>query len=98
MCSMLAHVEGGRVTRIEGAPANRLTAGYVCAKVNRDHELLHSPRRLTTPQRRVGAKGEGQFAPIGWDEALDEITMRWRAIIAEWGPLALLGYAYSAHQ
>src|SRR4029077_16363304 len=43
-------------------------------------------------------KGEGKFAPIGWDEALDEITGRWRAIIAESGPLALLGYAYSAHQ
>ena len=54
--------------------------------------------RIKTPLRRIGAKGEGRFAPISWDEALDEITARWKAIIAESGPLALLGYAYSAHQ
>ena len=48
--------------------------------------------------RRIGPKGEGRFAPISWDEALDEIVSRWKAIMAESGPLALLGYAYSAHQ
>src|SRR5438876_63049 len=98
MCSLLAEVEGGRVLRIKGDPDQPFTAGFACAKVNRDAELVHSPERLQTPLRRTGAKGEGKFAPIGWDEALDEITERWRAIIAESGPLALLGYAYSAHQ
>jgi anaerobic selenocysteine-containing dehydrogenase len=98
MCSMLAHVENGRVVRIQGDHANPLTAGFACAKVNRDHELVHSPKRLATPLRRIGPKGEGKFAPVGWDEALDEIVSRWKSIVAESGPLALLGYAYSAHQ
>jgi anaerobic selenocysteine-containing dehydrogenase len=98
MCSMLAQVEDGRVVRIQGDRANPLTAGFACAKVNRDHELVHSPRRLATPLRRAGPKGEGKFVPFGWDEALDEIVARWKAIIAADGPLALLGYAYSAHQ
>ncbi len=98
MCSLLAEVEDGRVKRIKGDPDQPFTAGFACAKVNRDAELVHSPERLTTPLRRIGAKGEGKFAPISWDVALDEITARWRAIIAESGPLALLGYAYSAHQ
>jgi anaerobic selenocysteine-containing dehydrogenase len=98
MCSLLAYVEGGRITRIDGDPDHPFTAGFACAKVNRDAELVHSPERLVTPLRRVGAKGEGKFAPIGWDEALDEIVARWQAIIAEFGPRALLGYAYSAHQ
>lgn len=95
MCSLLAHVEDGHITRIDGDPDQPFTAGFACAKVNRDAELVHSPERLVTPLRRVGAKGEGEFAPIGWDEALDEIVARWQAIIAESGPLALLGYAYS---
>jgi len=95
---MLAHVENGRIVRIQGDSANPLTAGYACAKVNRDHELVHSPRRLASPMRRAGAKGEGRFTQISWDEALDEITTRWKTIIAESGALALLGYAYSAHQ
>src|SRR5438876_2405117 len=98
MCSLLAEVEDGRVLRVRGDPDQPFTAGFACAKVNRDAELVHSPERIQTPLRRVGAKGEGQFAPIGWDEALDEIVARWRSVIAESGPLALLGYAYSAHQ
>jgi anaerobic selenocysteine-containing dehydrogenase len=98
MCSLLAHVEGGRVLSIEGDPEQPFTAGFACAKVMREPELVHSPERLQTPLRRVGAKSEGRLAPISWKEALDEITLRWRQIIAESGPTAILGYAYSAHQ
>ncbi|HVH81835.1 MAG TPA: molybdopterin-dependent oxidoreductase, partial [Stellaceae bacterium] len=98
MCSLLVEVEDGRIRRITGDPANSFTAGFVCGKVARDGELVHSPERLKTPLRRTGAKGEGKFAPISWDEALDEITQRWRDIIAQSGAEALLGYAYSAHQ
>ena len=98
MCSLIARVEGDRVLRVLGDPAQPFTAGFACAKVNRDTELVHSPERLTTPLRRVGEKGEGRFEKISWDHALDEITVRWKDIVAEHGPLALLGYAYSAHQ
>lgn len=98
MCSLLAHVENGRVIKVEGDPNHRFTAGFACGKVNRDHDLVHSPERLTTPLRRVGPKGSGQFAPITWDQALEEITARWRDIIEQSGPLGILGYAYSAHQ
>ena len=98
MCSLLVRVENGRVVRIDGDPEQPFTAGFACAKVNRDAELVHSPERVRTPLRRIGAKGAGQFAPIGWEEALDEIVARWQAIIEESGPEAILGYAYSAHQ
>src|SRR5207244_11513179 len=98
MCSLLAEVEDGRVLRIKGDPDQPCTAGFACAKVNRDAELVHSPERIQTQLRRTGAKGDGKFAPIGWDEALDEIVARWQRVIAESGPLALLGYAYSARQ
>jgi anaerobic selenocysteine-containing dehydrogenase len=98
MCSLLAHVEGGRLVRIQGDPDQPFTAGFVCAKVNREPELVHSPDRLLSPLRRTGVKGTGTFAPIGWDAALDEIVDRWRSIIREDGPLAILGYCYSAHQ
>jgi anaerobic selenocysteine-containing dehydrogenase len=98
MCSILAHVEEGRLVKVEGDPAQPFTAGFVCAKVNREPDLVHSPDRVRTPLRRIGPKGEGRFAPIGWDEALDEIVTRWQAIIREDGPLAILGYCYSAHQ
>jgi anaerobic selenocysteine-containing dehydrogenase len=97
-CSLLAHVEDGRIVRIEGDPEHAFTAGFACAKVHRDHELVHSPERVCTPLRRTGAKGQGRVAAITWDEALDEIVGRWQAIMREDGPEAILGYAYSAHQ
>ena len=97
-CSLLAHVEDGRIVRIEGDPEHPFTAGFACTKVHHDHELAHSPERLRTPLRRAGAKGEGHFVPVTWAEALDEIVGRWQAIIREDGPEAILGYAYSAHQ
>jgi len=46
------------------------------------------------PQRRIGAKGEGRFTRITWDEALDEISSRLRAIAAEFGPESILPYSY----
>jgi anaerobic selenocysteine-containing dehydrogenase len=98
MCSLLARVEGGRIVKVEGDPQQPYTAGYACAKVNRDAELVHSPKRLKSPLRRVGQKGSGRFEPISWECALDAIVARWKAIMAKDGPLALLGYAYSAHQ
>ena len=98
MCSLIAHVEDGKVVRIQGDPDQPYTAGFACGKVNRDADLVNSPERIRTPLKRTGPKGSGQFKPITWDEALDEIAAKWKAVIAESGPLALLGYAYSAHQ
>ena len=98
MCSLLAHVEDGRIVKIQGDPEQPFTAGFACGKVNRDMDLVYSPERITTPRRRTGPKGSGQFAAISWDEALDEIVAHWKRVIAESGPLAILGYAYSAHQ
>jgi len=98
MCSLIASVEDGKIVRVQGDPNHPYTAGFACGKVNRDADLVNSPERIATPLKRTGPKGSGQFKPITWDEALDEIAAKWKAIIAESGPLALLGYAYSAHQ
>lgn len=98
MCSLIVHVDGGKVVRVQGDADHPYTAGFACGKVNRDADLVNSPERLTTPLKRTGPKGSGQFAPITWDAALDEIAAKWKAIIQESGPLAILGYAYSAHQ
>jgi anaerobic selenocysteine-containing dehydrogenase len=50
---------------------------------------------LLYPQRRVGAKGEGRFERISWDEALDGIALRLKAVAAEAGPEAILPYSYA---
>ena len=60
MCSLIAHVEDGKVVRVQGDPDHPYTAGFACGKVNRDADLVHSPERIATPLRRIGPKGSGQ--------------------------------------
>ena len=45
--------------------------------------------------RRAGAKGEGRFERIGWDEALETIASRLKIVAAEFGPEAILPYSYA---
>ena len=75
VCALEVEVVGGsRIGRVRGAPEQTYTSGVVCAKVARYRERIHHPDRLTQPLLRVGPKGSGQFAPIGWDEALDRVA------------------------
>jgi anaerobic selenocysteine-containing dehydrogenase len=97
-CSIRATVEDGRVLAVAGDPDHPFTRGFLCGKVNHYEERIHSPERLLQPLRRRGPKGSGDFATVSWDDALDEIVSRWQAIIAEFGPEALVGYVYSGHQ
>ena len=59
MCSLIAEVEDGRVVRVQGDPDQPYTAGFACAKVNRDMELVHSPgpaAHAAAPHRAEGQR------------------------------------------
>jgi anaerobic selenocysteine-containing dehydrogenase len=93
-CSMLVQVENGRATKLRGDPNHPVTRGFLCGKVTQYLEREYSPNRLLHPQKRVGAKGEGRFERISWDEALDTIAQRLGAIALQHGPEAILPYSY----
>src|SRR5512139_3974979 len=93
-CSLAVTVESGRITAVDGSQRNPFTDGYICAKVRRYPERIYSPLRIQHPQRRVGAKGEGRFERISWDDAIDLVTHRFKRIIAEDGTQAILPYHY----
>lgn len=94
-CSLLITVEDGRGTRLRGNPAHPVTRGFLCGKVAQYLEREYSPERLLFPQKRVGAKGEGRFERISWDQALDEIARELARISAESGAEAVLPYSYA---
>ncbi len=94
-CGLVVQVEGDRAVAVSGDPEHPFTRGALCPKMNHYQDTVHHPERLTTPLLRVGPKGSGAFAPIGWDEALDRITGRWRGIVAEQGAEAILPYSYA---
>jgi anaerobic selenocysteine-containing dehydrogenase len=96
-CVMSVEVEGGRAVALGGDPEHPFTRGFLCAKVNRYLERVYSPERILHPMKRVGAKGEGRFRRVSWDEALDEIAVRFREVIAAHGPQAILPYSYAGN-
>jgi anaerobic selenocysteine-containing dehydrogenase len=82
-CGMLVTVEDGVAVKIQGDPTMPFTDGTLCTKVAHYLERTYSPDRLLYPMKRTGRKGKGEFRRIGWDEALDEIAARLKALAAE---------------
>ena len=97
-CSMVYEVENGKLKSVKGNPDHPMTRGGLCVKL-KDYEKRHyHPDRVLYPQRRVGPKGSMQFERITWDEALDEITTKWKAIIDEHGSQAIMPNSYLGNQ
>ncbi len=97
-CSMIFEIENGLVKSVRGNPDHPMTRGGLCVKL-KDYEKRHyHPDRVLYPLRRTGPKGSKQFERVTWDEALDEIVTRWKAIIAEHGPQAIIPYSYLGNQ
>ena len=93
---MLVTVEDGRAIRIHGNPDHPPTHGALCTKVSRYVERTYHPDRVLRPLKRVGPKGSGSFAPVSWDEALDDIAARLKAIAGADGANAeaIVPYSY----
>jgi len=94
-CALVVTIEDGRLVSVTGNPAHPFTQGVICGKVREYAERVHSPLRVKAPLRRVGAKGAGEFAEISWDEAIETIAARWRAIIRDHGAEAILPFSYA---
>jgi anaerobic selenocysteine-containing dehydrogenase len=94
-CAMLVTVENGQAVKVSGDPNHPFTRGFLCTKVANYEQRTHSPDRVRTCLKRDGVKGEGRFVPISWDEALDEIASRFKALAASSeGAETILPYSY----
>ena len=90
-CSIIATVEDGRVTKLQGDPDHPVTRGFLCYRTSHFLESEYYRDRLTAPLYRKN----GEFHPIGWDEALDIAAERLMAIRGESGPASIFHYRSS---
>lgn len=93
-CAMEVTVQEGRAVKLRGADDLPFTNGALCTKVAHYLERVYSDQRLMHPMRRIGAKGEGRFERITWDDALDIIADKFRRIAAD-DPRGILPYSYA---
>ncbi len=91
-CLLIAHVQDGVITRLDtddrpdtiAAPQLR-----ACVRGRAYLRRQYHPDRLTHPLKRVGARGEGQFESIAWDEACDIVAHEIRRVKETYGNSAL---------
>jgi anaerobic selenocysteine-containing dehydrogenase len=111
-CGVLAHIEDGRLVKIEGDPDHPWNQGRICARCLAMTKYVYHPDRLTKPLLRAGERGEGKWREITWDEAFDYIEEKMTKIRAEYGAesvifsmgtgrdigpwLCMLAYAYGS--
>ncbi|HUG15324.1 MAG TPA: molybdopterin-dependent oxidoreductase, partial [Thermomicrobiales bacterium] len=94
-CAVRTEVRDGVAVSFTADQHHPITQGWLCAKVRPYLDRVYHPDRLQYPLRRVGPKGGGRWQRVSWDEAVAEISDRWKAIIEEDGAAAILPYSYS---
>jgi thiosulfate reductase / polysulfide reductase chain A len=91
-CGILCHIRDGRFVKVEGNPEafNNWGRGSasLCAKGYTGMQYVYSAERLQYPLKRSGAKGEGKFQRITWDEALDTIAGKLKETKEKYGAQA----------
>jgi len=111
-CGQDIYVKDGRMVKVEGDESHPWNQGRSCPKVLAMTQYMYHPDRITQPLKRVGARGEGKFEPISWDEAFDLCEKRLGEIRDKYGaestifvqgtgrdiggPITLLAYSYGS--
>lgn len=80
-CGLLAYVDKNtfEIKKFEGNPAHPGSRGRNCAKGPATHNQIYDPERILYPLKRVGARGEGRWKRVSWEEALTDIASHMRS-------------------
>ena len=86
-CQLWLHVRAGKIVKVTGVEDAEPNQGRLCVKGRFGYDFIYAEDRLKTPLIREN----GEFREVSWDEALDLVADKFKAIIAESGPDALAG-------
>ncbi len=88
-CGINCYVRDGRLVQIEGMKESPVNRGKLCAKAYASIQWLYSSQRLKYPLKRIGARGDGRFTRISWDEAVSLVAGKLKEQKALYGPESL---------
>ncbi len=91
-CGINAYVEDGKLVKVEGMPEHGVSEGFLCPRGEALIEYVYSPERLQHPMKK---RRDGSWERISWDEALDTIVAKLKAIKEKYGAQALAVYSGS---
>lgn len=84
-CPMRIHVRDGRVVKTSKLNHPIPEFERICQRGLTQVQRIYAPDRLLHPLRRAGKRGEGKWEQITWDEAIEEITTKWKGYQQDYG-------------
>ena len=88
-CGLQIATREGRVVAVKGDPGSPVNRGLLCVKGYANAQILYGEDRLTRPLLRMkGGKFDkrGDFVPVSWERAFDEMERQFKRVYGELGP------------
>ncbi len=89
-CGLIARVQNGVVKKLDPNPKYLKSRGMLCARGNAGLDQLYNPDRLKYPLLRKGARGEGKWQRLSWDQALDHAAEQMERIAKKYTRCGML--------
>ena len=84
-CPMIAEVEDGSIRFLHGNPNSPGMKSSLCARGVAGKALIEDNERIQQPMIREGARGEGKWREVSWEEALDYTAEKIKASMDQYG-------------
>ncbi|MBF84762.1 MAG: hypothetical protein CL489_09905 [Acidobacteria bacterium] len=97
-CGLLARKIDGRLVKVEGNPTHPISQGGSCARGQALPQAMYHPDRLRSPLVREGARGDGHWTEVSWDDALDRLAAELAPLRADGAGLAFLTGQLRGHR
>ncbi len=96
-CGIMMATKNGKIVAVKGDPAAPVNRGLNCIKGYFNAKIMYGADRLKQPLLRVDSDGKfnkkGNFAPVSWERAFDEMETNIRKALKHSGPEGVAVFA-----